>query len=210
MQKILVIGPGGAGKTVFASQLSEILGIDVVHLDSLYWKTGWVEPPKLEWVATLKDRLGRDAWIMDGNYSGTLEVRLDACDAVVFLDLPRLVCMWRVLKRAARYRKRTRPDMADGCPERLSIKFLVWIWNYRKRTRPKILKLLEERRGVRKIIWLRSSGEVKQFLARARDAKKSLIGARAASFLNLFYDSKVECNRRAWSTPSLCGTRPVI
>jgi len=172
MQKILVIGPGGAGKTTFARQLGEILGMAVVHLDSLYWKPGWVEPPKREWAATLEEVLRRATWIMDGNYSGTLKARLEACDAVVFLDLPRLVCTWRILKRAARYRNTTRPDMADGCPERLNLKFLVWIWNYRRRTRPKILKLLEERRGEREIIWLRSSGQVKQFLAHARKGEQ--------------------------------------
>ena len=53
MQKILVIGPGGAGKTTFAKELGEILGIMVVHLDSLYWKLGWIEPPKREWAAVL-------------------------------------------------------------------------------------------------------------------------------------------------------------
>src|SRR5437016_5668383 len=154
MKKILVIGPGGAGKTTFANQLGEILGIGVIHLDSLYWKAGWVEPPKLEWAATLAEVLARNAWIMDGNYSGSLWLRLDASDAVVFLDLPRLVCIWRVLKRAARYRNTTRPDMAEGCPERLSIDFLVWIWNYPKRTRPKIVNLLQERIGTREIIRL--------------------------------------------------------
>ena len=61
--------------------------------------------------------------------------------------------------------------MADSCPERLNIEFLVWIWNYRKRTRPKILKLLQEHKSDREIIRLRSSEQIEQFLARARDAK---------------------------------------
>jgi adenylate kinase family enzyme len=170
MQKVLVIGPGGAGKSTFANRLGEILGITVVHLDSLYWQPGWVEPPKSEWLATVAEVLGRDAWIMDGNYSGTLEVRLKACDAVVFLDLPRRLCLWRVVRRAAKYRNQTRPDMAKGCPERLSLAFLVWIWNYRRRTRPKILRLFAELKEEREIIWLRSSEEVEQFLAEARSA----------------------------------------
>jgi adenylate kinase family enzyme len=103
MKRIFVIGPGGAGKSTFATQLGEILGIEVIHLDSLYWKPGWVEPPKSEWAATLEALLERDTWIVDGNYSGTLERRLAVCDAVVFLDLPRRTCIWRVLRRAARY-----------------------------------------------------------------------------------------------------------
>ncbi|HEV7397434.1 MAG TPA: DNA topology modulation protein [Pyrinomonadaceae bacterium] len=169
MQKILVIGPGGAGKSTFAKQLGETLNIKVVHLDSLYWKAGWVEPPKKEWAATLQQELERDRWIIDGNYSGTLEMRMEACDAVVFLDLPRPVCTWRVIKRAIRYRNRTRPDMADGCPEKLSLEFLRWIWNYRRRTRPKILKLLTEQGQGRVIIRLQSSRQVEQYLANIKN-----------------------------------------
>ena len=174
MQKILVIGSGGAGKTTFASQLGERLGIAVVHLDALYWKPGWMKPAPWEWTAILGEVLSRDKWIMDGNYSGTLERRLEECDAVVFLDLPRLVCTWRILKRAARYRDTTRPDMANGCPERLSLEFLVWIWSYRRRTRPKILKLLEERKGKREIIRLRSPWEVEQFLTHIKTTEPTL------------------------------------
>src|SRR5947207_224561 len=168
MNKILVIGPGGAGKSTFAKQLGEILGIEVVHLDSLYWQAGWIEPPKREWAAKLSEVLGRYAWIIDGNYSGSLQQRLKACDAVVFLDLPRVLCVWRVLKRVARYHNTIRPDMAQGCRERLSFEFLVWIWNYRRKTRPKILKLLQEHEGDREIIRLQSSAQVEQFLSRAR------------------------------------------
>ena len=161
-KKILVIGPGGAGKSVFARQLGEILRLNVIHLDSWYWKPGWVEPSKEEWAATVDEILRGDSWIIDGNYSGTLERRLAACDAVIFLDLPRLTCIWRVISRVLRYRSTTRPDMAEGCPERLSLKFLLWIWNYRRRTRPKVLRLLTSSNA--NVITLQSPEEVDKFL----------------------------------------------
>jgi adenylate kinase family enzyme len=169
MKKILVIGAGGAGKTTFAWQLGDILGIEVIHLDSLYWRPGWVEPLKDEWAATVDGMLERDAWIIDGNYSGTLERRLEACDAVVFLVLPRSICVWRVVKRLVLYHNTTRPDMADGCPELFNLKFLVWIWNYPKRTRPRIVKLLSEERNARKEIWLRTPAQIDRFLADVRE-----------------------------------------
>jgi adenylate kinase family enzyme len=109
--------------------------------------------------------LSRDAWIMDGNYSGTLSTRFEACDTVIFLDMPRPVCVWRVLKRALMYRKRSRPDMAEGCPETLSWEFILWIWNYPTRTRPKIIRMLESTSEEKKIIRLRSRADVKRFLA---------------------------------------------
>ncbi len=162
MKKILVIGSGGAGKSTFAKRLGELLGINVIHLDALYWQPGWVEPPKEEWAAIVETLLSGDAWIMDGNYSGTLEQRLAACDAVVFLDLPPLVCVWRVCKRLLRHRNTTRPDMAAGCPERFSLQFLLWIWSYRRRTRPKIARLLQQCEG--EVRWLSSAAAVEQYL----------------------------------------------
>jgi len=168
MKKILVIGSGGAGKTTFARKLGENLGIEVVHLDALYWRPGWIETPKNEWAETIDRMLERDAWIMDGNYSGTLARRLEACDTVVFLDLPRRICLWRVIKRLVMYRNTTRPDMADGCPEHFNLKFLVWIWNYPKRSRPRIVRLLGEERNSRKAIWLRTPAQIDRFLADAR------------------------------------------
>jgi adenylate kinase family enzyme len=175
MKRVLVIGPGGAGKSTFARQLGEILGLEVIHLDARYWKPGWVQPAKPEWAATVEAALGRDAWVMDGNYSGTLERRLAACDTVVFLDLPRRVCLWRVLRRAARYRNRTRPDMAPGCPERFDLAFLLWIWSYPARTRPKVLRLLREGGEERKVVRLDSPKQVDRYLAQVQGA---LVAAR--------------------------------
>ncbi len=169
MQKILVIGSGGAGKTTFATQLGELLKLTVIHLDKLYWRPSWVEPPKEEWAATVDALISGDAWIMDGNYSGTLARRLTACDAVVFLDLPPLVCVWRVLKRVLQYHNTTRPEMAAGCPEHFSLKFLLWIWNYRRRTRPRIEGLLNQRDVDVKMIRLQSAAEIDQYL-RAQEA----------------------------------------
>jgi Adenylate kinase and related kinases len=165
MQKVLVIGSGGAGKSTLAKRLGELLEIEVLHLDKLYWQAGWVEMPKAEWRKTVEELLRRDEWIMDGNYSGTLDIRLEACDTVIFLDMARTLCLWRVLKRAIMYRNRSRPDMAEGCREQLPWEFILWIWNYPNRSRPKIIKMLESNLEGKKIIWLRSQSDVKKFLA---------------------------------------------
>jgi adenylate kinase family enzyme len=165
MKKVLVIGSGGAGKSTFARRLGERLGLPVIHLDRVYWRAGWVEPPKDEWRRQVEELCAGESWVMDGNYSGTLAVRLEACDAVVFLDLPRVLCTWRVLKRSRIYKGVSRPDMAEGCPERMTLEFLLWVWNYPRRSRPKILARLEEVSGSRQIYRLRSDAEVEKFLA---------------------------------------------
>jgi adenylate kinase family enzyme len=170
MKKILIIGSGGAGKSTFARQLSEILKLEVIHLDALYWQAGWVETPKPEWKERVEEVLKRDAWIMDGNYSGTLDIRMAACDTVIFLDIAPLICLWRIFKRLLQYRKRSRPDMAAGCEEKLNVEFISWVWNYRKRSRPKVVRLLEENRHSKTIIWLRSQSDVEGFLTNTKAA----------------------------------------
>lgn len=164
MRKVLVIGPGGAGKSTVANQLGKLLNIEVIHLDKFYWQSGWIEMPKSEWREKVEELLGRDEWIMDGNYSGTLDLRFQACDTVIFLDMSRTLCIWRVLKRAIIYRTKSRPDMAEGCPERLTLEFILWIWNYPQRTRPKIVKMLESACEGKRIIWLQSQADIKEFL----------------------------------------------
>lgn len=152
---------------MFAMRLGELLKIEVLHLDRFYWRTGWSETPKDQWLTTVDGLLRRDAWIMDGNYSGTLDMRLEACDTVIFLDLPRVLCVWRVLKRALIYRNDVRPDMAEGCREKLNLEFIGWVWNYSTRSRPKIVELLRLSSERKKIVWLRSPSEVESFLAKA-------------------------------------------
>ena len=165
MKRVLVIGSGGAGKSTFSRRLGERLGLEVIHLDKVFWSPGWVEPSKEGWRRTVEELCARESWVMDGNYSGTLDVRLAACDAVVFLDLPRAVCVWRVLKRAMMYRNSPRPDMAEGCREKFDLKFLHWVWTYQSRRRPKILARLDEIDGDKRVIRLRSDEEVERFLA---------------------------------------------
>jgi adenylate kinase family enzyme len=164
MRKILVIGSGGSGKSTFAAKLGERTGLPVIHLDSLFWGAGWQETPREEWAARVDELLKRDAWIMDGNYGGTLERRLAACDTVILLDLPRTLCLWRIIVRSMRYRGRSRPDMAEGCNERMTWEFVRWVWDYPRVRRPGVLKKLSELRAGQGVHVLRSRREVRRFL----------------------------------------------
>ena len=166
MRKILVIGSGGSGKSTFSTRLGALLNIEVTHLDQCFWRPGWVKPEPEEWLQIVTELTDRDSWILDGNYSGTLELRIQKCDTVVFLDLSRWVCLWRIVTRSLRYRKGRRPDMAAGCPEQLTLEFVLWVWNYPRRSKPKIVKLLRENGEGKEIVWLRSRGEVERFLKR--------------------------------------------
>ncbi len=167
-KKIIVIGSGGSGKSTFARQLGKILELEVIHLDALYWKPGWIKPSEQEWRQTVERAVVRDSWVIDGNYSGTLDLRVEACDMIVFLDVARLTCLWRVLKRSLQYRNKSRPDMAEGCPEKIDWAFIGWVWGYPTRTRPRVLRLIKENPNNKKVVWLQSDAETEAFLANLR------------------------------------------
>lgn len=165
MRRVLVIGSGGSGKTTFARRLAERTGLPLVHLDRLYWRPGWDPTPDEEWRTRVAELTSGDAWTMDGNYGGTLDLRLAACDTVVFLDLPRLICVGRVLLRRLQHKKSARRELPAGCPERLSWEFVKWIWTYPARRRGSILQRLERLRPSKAVYVLRSSKEIDTFLA---------------------------------------------
>src|SRR3954462_9928352 len=98
--------------------------------------------PEAEWQQRVRDLAAGDAWVMDGNYGGTMDVRLARADTVIFLDLPRVVCLWGAVERWITYRGRPRPGLPAGCPEKLTWEFAGWIWNYPSTRRPGILSRL--------------------------------------------------------------------
>jgi adenylate kinase family enzyme len=143
MRRVLILGCPGSGKSTFSKQLGAATGIPVVHLDQMYWRAGWVEPTREEWMQQLGAALVEPAWIMDGNYGNTIAVRLALADAVVYLDYPAHICMWRAVRRSVLGWGRGRPDMAVGCPERFDLKFLMYIATFRRAKLPRILRSLE-------------------------------------------------------------------
>jgi adenylate kinase family enzyme len=169
MERVLVIGSGGSGKSTVSAKLGELLNLEVNRLDKFFWSAGWVEPARDEWLKTVTALADRDSWIMDGNYSGTLELRLQKADTIVFLDLPRVLCLWRIMKRFLLYRNGTRPDMAEGCRESLNLEFVEWVWNYPRRSRPKVVRLLQQHAEGKQIFWLRSRSDVKRFLSQFKE-----------------------------------------
>jgi adenylate kinase family enzyme len=168
MERIVVIGCGGAGKSTLARQMATVLGVKVVHLDALYWKPGWVATSKGEWSEIVKALLAEEKWVIDGNFGGTRRLRFEAADTIIFLDFPRALCLCRVIWRRWQYRGKTRPDMGQGCSEKLDWEFLKWIWDFPTNSRPKIMSEIEAYGHDRKVIVLRRPREVKQFLKQTR------------------------------------------
>ncbi len=163
MERILIIGCGGAGKSTLARQLGEKLGLPVVHLDKLWWKPGWVERDQQEFDAKLAVELEKPRWIMDGNFNRTIPQRIAKCDTVIYLDFPRLACLLGVCKRVLTTYGKVRPDMGEGCPERLDFEFLKWVWNFNSKNRENYYRLLNEATHAETIV-LKNRRMVKRFL----------------------------------------------
>jgi adenylate kinase family enzyme len=166
VQRVAIVGSGGAGKSTLARALGERTGLPVVHLDEHYWRPGWVATPPDEWRTRQAELCAEDRWIMDGNYSGTVDLRLATADTLVFLDLPRRVTVPAVLQRWARHHGR--PVQAPGCPERTSAEFLRWLWAYPSGGRVRMLAAIEEhRRPDLTVETLRSRRQIRRWLADA-------------------------------------------
>jgi adenylate kinase family enzyme len=143
-RRIMVIGSGGGGKSTFARELALRTGLPLVHLDRHYWRPGWVPTPRDEWAECVRQLSSGDSWILDGNYGGSLSIRVQRCDAIVFFDMPRLVCLRGVLQRWLVHQFKPRPDLAEGCPEKMDMTFLRWIWNYPRDSRARVAAALQQ------------------------------------------------------------------
>ena len=163
MERILIIGCGGAGKSTLARQLGEKLQLPVVHLDSIFWLPGWVEMEREAFDDRVRQELEKPKWIIDGNYNRTVPQRIAKCDTVIYLDFSRFACLLGVIKRVITNHGKVRPDMGEGCPERFDLEFLKWVWNFNKEKREKYYRLLNEAEGKQTIV-LKNRRMVRRFL----------------------------------------------
>lgn len=163
-RKIMIIGSGGAGKSTLAKEMGKKLNLSVHHLDALLWEPNWNQVSKDKQREIQEKIVQEEEWIIDGNYGGTMDIRFRAAETIIFMDIHRIICVYRALKRVFQYRNQTRPDMVEGNEERIDFNFYQWIWNYPKVKSPKIFKSLEELEGEKNIIVLSSPKEVREFI----------------------------------------------
>ncbi len=167
----MIIGCGGSGKSTLARQLGDLLNIPVLHLDYYYWKPNWEATEREEWERKVRQLIEQPAWIMDGNYGGTMEIRIARADTIIYLDRPRFLSLYRVIKRSLLNYGKNRPDMGPECYDHLSWEFLHYIYNYRRTRRPGILQKLAKVADHKKVLIFEQEKEIDQFLEELRARK---------------------------------------
>ena len=141
MRKVLVIGCPGSGKSTFSTALHQITDLPLVHLDMLYWNADKTIVEKPVFRERLTHALAQDTWIIDGNYASTMELRMQHCDTVIFLDYPTELCLEGILSRCGKLR----PDMPWTEPQQEpDAEFVETVKTYTQRHRPVVLALLDK------------------------------------------------------------------
>ena len=166
MERILLIGNAGAGKTTFARKLAEKLDLPLIHLDRLYWCGEWEHLSRDAFDAALQPLLESPRWIIDGNFNRTIPHRLTYCDTVIFFDLPTLTCLAGITKRTLTNLGRSRADMGGNCIERFDAQKRVLyrsVLTFRRQHRKDYYEMLQKAEGVRVIVF-KSRRDAERFL----------------------------------------------
>ena len=158
-EKIIVIGCSGAGKSTFARALAEKTGLPLCHLDLIWHKADKTHITREEFDLRLREWLDRPKWIIDGDFSRTLETRAEACDTIIFLDYPIEVCLEGVASRIGK----DRPDM-PWIEEEFDPDFRDWILAFQKERLPQIQSVIERYKAEKDIIVFKSRAEAAAFL----------------------------------------------
>src|SRR5438270_4302834 len=144
MEKIVVIGSAGAGKSTFAQKLGSILNINVIHLDRYFWQSRWKEKPRITRIEIQQHLVQEERWIIEGTYLSSSDSRLNAADTIIFLDVPRLLCLWRAIKRRFASGEQPRPDLPEGCQEKLRLAYILKVLVFPHRGRKLLFEKIEE------------------------------------------------------------------
>ncbi len=166
MQRVMIIGQPGSGKSTFARALGERTKLPVIHIDKIHWQAGWVERTTQEKTRLCREVEARDRWIFEGGHSVTWGSRIARADVLIWIDRASALRFWRVLLRALYQRGDTRPDLPENCPERLRNlpAFFSFMWATRKTARAKMKLLTISAPSGCRVVCLRSNRQAKLFL----------------------------------------------
>jgi adenylate kinase family enzyme len=162
MERVVVVGCGGSGKTYLSNLLARVLDLPLTHLDAVYYDSDWQPLAADVFAARQRSLVASSRWLIEGNYAGSLSIRLARADTVIFLDLPALVCLIGILQRRWQYRGGQHEGV--GVYDRITWGFIRYVWRYRANMRPKVRRLMAEHGTAARTITLTSRRQADRFL----------------------------------------------
>ena len=164
MQRIMIIGNCGSGKTTFAKKLGSLKAIEIIHLDKFYYGPNWKGMNSDDWKRKVSEFSSRSKWIIDGNYSSTLDIRIKNADTIIYLNYSTVKCLWRITKRILKSWRKERIDNPKGCKERFDLRFYKYVASFNYKRRDGLLIKLEKCRNDKNIFVFKSDKETSKFL----------------------------------------------
>jgi adenylate kinase family enzyme len=170
MQRVAIVGCSGGGKSTLARELGALLDLPIIHLDTLFWKPGWVEGDPDEFRVDVEAAVAADRWICEGNFINVSELRFQRADTIIWIEIPITLCLWRAFWRAITGFGVSRADLAPGCPEKIDFAFYGYIWNWNRLTRPRMQRAIEAFAPEATLIRLRDDRQKSALLQRLKQA----------------------------------------
>jgi len=161
-KRIVIVGNNGSGKSYLARELATITHLPLVHLDCKYWKPDWTHPNKSEWEKIQHELVSKQEWIMDGNHTNTLNIRLEKADLVIFVNVNRLTCFLSVIMRNRRKRSDI-PRYLKVIYNRAFLKFLWGLMKFNSERKPLILNQIQNTPSIR-VLHIRGRKDMRRLL----------------------------------------------
>ncbi|HBF31283.1 MAG TPA: AAA family ATPase [Rhizobium sp.] len=164
--RICVVGCSGSGKSTLSQTLCRVLNLTYISMDrDVFWLPGWVLRPRPDAVERMKGFVASERWIIDGNSPGTLPARLARADLVIWMRPPRYASIYGILSRWLKHRGTVRPEMAEGCPEKIDWEFLKYVWNFEAKEVPQFQAQFENARDDLTVIVVTSRKQSAELLS---------------------------------------------
>ncbi|MEC4020477.1 topology modulation protein [Streptomyces sp. H27-D2] len=141
MKKVAIVGCGGSGKSYLARQVGKILDAPVTHLDAAFYDDEWNALPMEKFSEVQRGLVAKPRWVIDGNYNSTLQIRLEACDTVVLMDVSTPAALWGIVSRQIRHGA---GHKGNGVHNRIHWGVIKYVATYRRKMRPRVMMKIEE------------------------------------------------------------------